>query len=116
MFVDGSSTSTRSGVGIVVKSLKADNMEYAISLGFLASNNRAEYEAILLSSKLIHIAGARRVHAFSDSQLVVTQAEGEYEARQEKMTKYLAKLREEMKRFEEFKLKQIPREENSMAD
>ncbi|KAL0333121.1 UNVERIFIED_CONTAM: hypothetical protein Scaly_2213600 [Sesamum calycinum] len=46
----------------------------------------------------------------------MSQAEGEYEARQEKITKYLANLWEEMDKFEEFRLKQIPREQNLMAD
>ncbi|KAL0302867.1 UNVERIFIED_CONTAM: hypothetical protein Sradi_6154800 [Sesamum radiatum] len=110
MFVDGSSTSIKSGVGIVMISPEADHIEYAITLEFPASNNEAEYEAILLGCKLIRAAGARRVRAYSDSQLVVSQAEGEYEARQEKMTKYLAKLREEIEKFEEFKLEQIPRD------
>ncbi|KAL0313164.1 UNVERIFIED_CONTAM: hypothetical protein Sradi_5715700 [Sesamum radiatum] len=80
------------------------------------TSNKAEYEAILLGCKLIHAAGARKVHAYSDSQLVVGQAEGDYEARQEKMTKYLTKLREETAKFEEFRLEQIPREQNTMAD
>ncbi|KAL0428204.1 UNVERIFIED_CONTAM: hypothetical protein Slati_2995200 [Sesamum latifolium] len=116
MFVDGSSTSSKSGVGRVIKSAEADYMEYAITLEFPASNNEAEYEAIFLGYKLIYTAGARRVHAYSDSQLVVSQAEGEYEARKKKMTKYLAKLREETAKFEEFRLEQIPREQNLMAD
>ncbi|KAL0434461.1 UNVERIFIED_CONTAM: hypothetical protein Slati_2780400 [Sesamum latifolium] len=116
MFVDGSSTSSKSGVGIVIKSLKVDYMEYAITLEFPVSNNEAEYEAILLGCRLIRAAGARKVRAYSDSQLVVSQAEGEYEVRQEKMTKYLAKLREEIEKFEEFRLEQIPREQNLMAD
>ncbi|KAK4385917.1 hypothetical protein Sango_2715700 [Sesamum angolense] len=67
IFVDGSSTSSRSGVGIVIKSLEADYMEYVITLEFPASNNEAEYEAILLRSRLIHAAEARKVRACSNS-------------------------------------------------
>ncbi|KAL0448694.1 UNVERIFIED_CONTAM: hypothetical protein Slati_1425800 [Sesamum latifolium] len=103
IFVDGSSTSSRSGVGIVIKSPEADNMEYAITFEFPASNNEAEHKAILLGSRLIHAARARKTHAFSNSQLVVSQVEGEYEARQEKMTKYLAKLQKEIDKFKEFR-------------
>ncbi|KAL0427290.1 UNVERIFIED_CONTAM: hypothetical protein Slati_2903800 [Sesamum latifolium] len=116
MFVDGSSTSSRSRVGIVIKIPEANYMEYAITLEFPASNNEAEYETILLGSRLIHAAEARRVRAYSDSQLVVSQAKGEYEVRQEEMTKYLKKLREDMDKFEEFRLEQIPREQNLMVD
>ncbi|KAL0342880.1 UNVERIFIED_CONTAM: hypothetical protein Sangu_1175400 [Sesamum angustifolium] len=67
MFVDQSSTSSRSGVGIVIKSPKADYMEYAITLEFLALINEVVYEAIMLGSRLIHAAGARKVHAYSGS-------------------------------------------------
>ncbi|KAL0288206.1 UNVERIFIED_CONTAM: hypothetical protein Scaly_2737800 [Sesamum calycinum] len=65
MFVDGSSTSSRSGVDMVIKSLEADYMEYVITLEFPASNNEAEYEAILLGSRLIHAAGARKETPFN---------------------------------------------------
>ncbi|KAL0416592.1 UNVERIFIED_CONTAM: Transposon Ty3-G Gag-Pol polyprotein [Sesamum latifolium] len=116
MFVDGSSTSSKSGVGIVIKSPEADYMEYAITLDFPASNNEAEYEAVLLESRLVRTAGAKKLRAFSDSQLVVSQAEGGYEEKKEKMMRYLAKLREEMNKIEEFQLEQIPREQNSTAD
>ncbi|KAL0400131.1 UNVERIFIED_CONTAM: hypothetical protein Sradi_2356400 [Sesamum radiatum] len=57
MFVDGSSTSSKRGVDIVIKSPEANYIEYAITLEFHASNNEAEYEAILLGCKLIHAAG-----------------------------------------------------------
>ncbi|KAL0362128.1 UNVERIFIED_CONTAM: hypothetical protein Scaly_1168000 [Sesamum calycinum] len=116
MFVNGSSTSSRSGVGIVIKSPETNYMEYAIALEFPASNNEAEYEAILLGNRLIHAAGDRNVCAYSNSKLVVSQVEGEYEARQEKMTKYLAKLREEIDKFEELRLEWIPRKKNLMTD
>ncbi|KAL0439768.1 UNVERIFIED_CONTAM: hypothetical protein Slati_2459800 [Sesamum latifolium] len=91
-------------------------MEYAITLEFPTFNNEAEYEAILLGSKLVRTAGARRVRAYSDSKIVVSQAEGEYEVRQEKTTNNLAKLREEMDKFEELRLQQIPKEKNPMID
>ncbi|KAL0395235.1 UNVERIFIED_CONTAM: hypothetical protein Slati_4489700 [Sesamum latifolium] len=68
MFVNGSFTSSKSRVGIVIKSPEADYMEHAITLEFSASNNKAGFEAILLGCKLIHAAGARRVRAYSDSQ------------------------------------------------
>ncbi|KAL0448062.1 UNVERIFIED_CONTAM: hypothetical protein Slati_1934100 [Sesamum latifolium] len=91
-------------------------MEYAITLDFPASNNEAEYEAVLLGSRLVSAVGAKKLRAFNDSQLVVNQVEGGYEAKQEKMMKYLEKLGKEMNKFEKFQLEQISREQNSMAD
>ncbi|KAL0404435.1 UNVERIFIED_CONTAM: hypothetical protein Sradi_2084300 [Sesamum radiatum] len=78
-------------VSIVIKSPKADCMEYAITLDFPASKNEAEYEAVLLGSRLVRAAGAKKLRTFSDSQLVVNQVEGGYEAKQGKMLKNIWK-------------------------
>ena len=45
--VDGASRSSRSGVRLLLQSLTGEHLEQAIRLGFPASNNEAEYEAIL---------------------------------------------------------------------
>ncbi|KAL0345735.1 UNVERIFIED_CONTAM: hypothetical protein Sradi_4404800 [Sesamum radiatum] len=78
---------------------------------------RPAIKAQVLADFILKVAaGARKVHTFSDTQLVVSQVDGQCKARQGKMTKYLAKLWEEMDKFEEFILEQIPREQNSTAD
>uniref|UniRef100_A0A2N9EFP7 Uncharacterized protein n=1 Tax=Fagus sylvatica TaxID=28930 RepID=A0A2N9EFP7_FAGSY len=52
----------------------------------------------------------------SDSQLIVGQVNGEYEAREDRMTKYLKLVRNAMKWFDEVMLVQVPREQNTEAD
>ena len=52
----------------------------------------------------------------SDSQLVVKQIEGTYEAKGEKMIIYLKKVRELLKKFILVQVRHIPRAENSRAD
>ena len=56
-------------------------MEYSFRLGFRASNNEVEYEALLAGLRTILVMGARDVEIYSDSRLVVNQVEGSFEAR-----------------------------------
>ena len=52
LYIDGSSTSSVSGVGIVLVSPKEATLEYALQFSFPASNNEAEYEALIIGLKL----------------------------------------------------------------
>ncbi|KAI3446714.1 hypothetical protein Pfo_003379 [Paulownia fortunei] len=116
LYVDGSSTSTGSGAGIVIESPQGDKFEYALKFEFLTSNNEAEYEALLAGLKLAFAAGARKLAIYSDSQLVVNQVRGEYEARDEKMIKYLSLTHDMLAKLEEYEIKRIPRADNTIAD
>lgn len=56
-------------------------MEKSLRLGFRASNNEAKYEAFIFGIKAAQQLGAEEVEIFSDSNLVVSQVEGSFEAR-----------------------------------
>uniref|UniRef100_A0A2N9J3R3 Uncharacterized protein n=1 Tax=Fagus sylvatica TaxID=28930 RepID=A0A2N9J3R3_FAGSY len=60
--------------------------------------------------------GGRRLKIRSDSQLIVGQVNGDYEAREDRMTKYLKLVRNAMKWFDQVMLVQVPREQNTEAD
>ena len=72
---------------------------YALKFGFEASNNEAEYEALIAGLKLARDIGARRVKALSDSMLVVQQVRGKYETKGENMAKYLGVVRPLLEEF-----------------
>ena len=91
-------------------------MEYALRLGFQASNNEAEYEAVIARLNLAHSMEANQLEVSSDSQLVVKQIEDSHEARGEKMILYLKKVRELLKKFIRVQVKHVPRVENSRDD
>jgi len=84
-------------------------MEKSLRLGFLATNNEAEYEALLAGMAMVKKLGGEVVEVYSDSRLVVGQASGELEARDERMQGYLVKVRQAQSRFKSFTLRQIPR-------
>ncbi|KAL0415957.1 UNVERIFIED_CONTAM: hypothetical protein Slati_3427600 [Sesamum latifolium] len=59
-----------------------------------ASNNKAEYETLVLGMRMAQDAGASHFLAYSDSQLIVKQVNGEYEAKEESMVQYLQQIEE----------------------
>ena len=69
--VDGVSRQTRADIGLQLKSLAREIIEQVICLGFGASNNQLEYEAILAEIELVATVSADRLLIRSDSQLVV---------------------------------------------
>jgi ribonuclease HI len=65
--VDGAFNSKGSGAGIVLVSPKGLILEQAIRLKFSASNNEAEYEALLIGLKTTKKLGASHLQIFCDS-------------------------------------------------
>uniref|UniRef100_A0A2N9ESE1 Uncharacterized protein n=1 Tax=Fagus sylvatica TaxID=28930 RepID=A0A2N9ESE1_FAGSY len=114
--IDGSSVKGAGGVGIVFKTPEGHLLKHSTRLQYPTTNNEAEYEALLTGLRIAKELGANRLKIRSDSQLIVGQVNGEYEAREDRMTKYLKLVREAIKWFDEVKLVQIPREQNTEAD
>ncbi|KAG7564279.1 Ribonuclease H domain [Arabidopsis suecica] len=83
---------------------------------FPASNNEAEYEALLAGLRLALAIGAEKIIAYCDSQLVVNQFTGDYEAKAPRMEAYLSAVKKLAGKFKEFELVRIPRGENTSAD
>uniref|UniRef100_A0A2N9G648 Uncharacterized protein n=1 Tax=Fagus sylvatica TaxID=28930 RepID=A0A2N9G648_FAGSY len=114
--IDGSSIKGAGGVGIVFKTPEGHLLKHSTRLQYPTTNNEAEYEALLTDLRIAKELGANRLKIRSDSQLIVGQVNGEYEAREDRMTKYLKLVRNAMKWFDEVRLVQIPREQNTEAD
>ena len=75
-------------MGPVLVSPKKITIEKSLRLRFLATNNDAEYEALLIGMTMVQRIGKKAVEIFSDSRLVVGQVKGELEARDERMQGY----------------------------
>ncbi|XP_048628323.1 uncharacterized protein LOC125597842 [Brassica napus] len=101
LHVDGSSTSKGSGAGVQLQSPTGELIRQSFSFGFAASNNEAEYESLIAGLRLAKAVKAKRISAYCDSQLVVSQYLGDYDVRNDRMDAYL---------------KLVPRGENVCAD
>ncbi|XP_077215636.1 uncharacterized protein LOC143850257 [Tasmannia lanceolata] len=114
--MDGSSNYQGCGAGLILTGLENFVMDYAVRFGFQASNNEAEYEALIAGMKLAIQTRAQRLKVYSDSQLVVNQVHGTYEACDNRMRKYLAQVRQLVDKFTSFQIARVPRTENGKAN
>jgi hypothetical protein len=73
MHFDGSLMKTGAGAGLLFISPLGKHLRYVIRLHFLASNNVAEYEALVNGLHIAIELGVRRLDARGDSQLVIDQ-------------------------------------------
>lgn len=81
-----------------------------------ATNNVAEYSALILGLEAARSHRPERLIVRMDSQLVIRQLLGEYKVKQEHLKPLFAQARELLKAFPTVALEYIPREENSEAD
>ena len=71
LFVDGATNAQGSGAGLILTSSEGIDIEYALRFGFQASDNEAEYEAVIAGLSLAHSMEVDQLEVCSDSQLVV---------------------------------------------
>ncbi|XP_058189290.1 uncharacterized protein LOC131306877 [Rhododendron vialii] len=86
------------------------------STGFSASNNVAEYEALLVGLQSAKTLKVKRIRVYYDSQLVVNQLFGEYKTRNEKMAACVEAAKDLLDTFEKVYIEQISSGQNGHAD
>ena len=73
LFVNGSSNLKGSGAGVILEGPEGIAIEQSLRFGFKASNNQAEYKALIAGLQLAKEMGANSFNMKSDSQLVTSQ-------------------------------------------
>ncbi|GJV49513.1 reverse transcriptase domain-containing protein [Tanacetum coccineum] len=116
LFTDGSSCVDGSGAGLILINPEGAEFTYAMRFRFDATNNEAEYEALIAGLRIAEKMGIKNLQANVDSRLVANQVNGSYIAKESGMVQYLNKVKTLAKSFKEFSIKQIPRSENKKAD
>ena len=114
--VDGASNAQGSGASLILTSPEGIDIEYALRFGFHATNNEAEYKAVIVGLNLAHSLEVDQLEIYSDSQLVVRQIEDTYEAKSGRMILYLRKVRDLLKKFILVQVRHVPRAKNSRVD
>ncbi|GJX39228.1 reverse transcriptase domain-containing protein [Tanacetum coccineum] len=116
LFTDGSSCTDGSGAGLILTNLEGMEFTYALRFRFDATNNEAEYEALIDGLRISEQMGVKNLQANVDSRLVANQVNGTYVAKEADMIRYLEKVRALTGSFKAFSIKQIPRSENKKVD
>ena len=107
---------TTGGMGVVITTPDGEVLKSEVQLKFPATNNEAEYEGILTGLRLGKALGAKNLLVQNDSKLVIGQIKGEYEAKEERMQKYLRLTKHLTQEFDKVEFVQVPRSQNMVAD
>nr|GEX05400.1 reverse transcriptase domain-containing protein [Tanacetum cinerariifolium] len=116
LFTDGSSCVDGSGAGLILTNPDEIEFTYALRFQFAASNNEAEYEALIAGLRIATQMGVKNIQANVDSKLVSNQVLGTYVAKEDNMIKYLEIANNLISEFKTFSISQVPRSKNKKAD
>jgi ribonuclease HI len=116
LYFDSSVMKTGAGAGLLFVSPLGEHMRCAVNLHFPASNNMAEYEALLCGLKIAIEIGIKRLNVRGDSQLVIDQVMKNVSFHDDKMEAYCKAMRALEDRFCGIELNHVPRRYNEEAD
>jgi ribonuclease HI len=118
LHVDGASRGNPGDAGFGIHVTDAAGGEVASLFGYLgtATNNVAEYQALLHGLRFALAKGARAVEVFSDSELLVRQLEGRYRVKHPGLVPLHREARSLLARFDATRVAHVPREHNREAD
>ncbi|GJT80846.1 reverse transcriptase domain-containing protein [Tanacetum coccineum] len=116
MFTDGSSCVDGCGAGVVLTDPEGTEFTYALRFLFEATNNKAEYEALIAGLRIAEKIGVQNLQVNVDSKLVANQVNGTYVEKETDMIKYLEKVKTLASAYREFSIKQVPRNGNKKTD
>ncbi len=118
-YTDGASRGNpgESGIGVIVKDEEGKPLLKLAAYIGLATNNLAEYTALLTLLKRVKEFDCQRLIVHSDSELMVRQMNGEYRIKNPEISKYYKEIQGILRASPfKFEIKHVPRETNHEAD
>jgi ribonuclease HI len=116
MYFDGSVMKEGAGVGLIFISPQGVRMEYMVRLHFPASNNAAEYEALINSLRIAVEIGIKHLKIRGDSELVARQVMKDKNSVDPKMAAYCQAVRDLEGKFHSLELHHVLRDYNKAAN
>uniref|UniRef100_A0A2N9FT65 Uncharacterized protein n=1 Tax=Fagus sylvatica TaxID=28930 RepID=A0A2N9FT65_FAGSY len=116
LYFDGAANAVGSGIGAVLVSPKGQQTPIAVKLGFDCTNNMTEYEACIVGLQAALEFGAYELEVFGDSLLIVSQTNGEWQARDPKLIPYQRYISRLIPKFKYVTFTYTPRAHNHFAD
>jgi len=117
IFTDGGARGNPgpAGTGIVIKENGKTIKEYGEYIG-VATNNQAEYRALISALESARDMKAEEVNIFMDSELIVKQVKGQYKVKHPGLAPLFLKLYNLRTGFKKFSITHVRREKNKEAD
>ena len=117
IYVDGASQpqKKRAGIGGVIYLDDSEIESFSEHIGE-ATNNEAEYRAMIKGLELLEKYEAEKVYVFADSELVVRQVNGQYQVKNARMQKLYGEVMQLLQMYDWWGVEHVPREQNKRAD
>jgi ribonuclease HI len=103
-------------IGVVVSSPDGDVLDEVAETIGVATNNVAEYRALLRGVERARALGATEVEIVNDSELVAKQLTGAYKVKHAAMKPLYAEAIGALGRFQSWRIRNVPRAQNARAD
>ncbi len=118
IFTDGAAEPNPgpAAIGVVIRDEQGKTVTRISQAIGRASNNQAEYRALIAALEKANSLGACDVEIRSDSELLVRQINGQYRVKAIALKPLHQKVTELLRLLEKFTITHIPREENTEAD
>jgi ribonuclease HI len=116
MYFDGALNLEGAGAGVLFISPQGEQLKYVLQIHYKASNNGAEYEALIHRLHIAVSLGIKRLLAFGDSKVIIEQVNKEWDNIKDTMDAYCAEIRKLEGHFEGIEFPHVPRNNNVAAD
>jgi ribonuclease HI len=103
-------------IGAVVQSAGGEVLEERGERIGTATNNVAEYRALLLGIERAAELGASELELIGDSELIVRQVKGEYKVKDATLRELHTEVKRALRPFERWSIRHVRREQNAEAD
>jgi len=118
LFTDGASKGNPGPAGagwVLTSDQDSDSFKECKFLG-QATNNEAEYQALILGLQQALSYGVQEIKIYMDSELLVRQLNGDYRVKNQRLKVFFYQVRDLLMKFLKYDIIHIPREENREAD
>jgi ribonuclease HI len=116
MYFDDSLKIEGAGAGVLLISPTGEQLKYVMQIFWKASNNEAEYEALLHGLRLAASMGIKRLLVYGDSAVVINQVNKSWDRNKENMNAYCLEVRKLENKFYGLEFHHIVRDNNVAAD
>jgi ribonuclease HI len=116
MNFDGALNLEGAGAGVLLISPQGEQLKYVLQIHYKASNNGAEYEALIHGFRIAVSLSIKRLLAFGDSKVVIEQVNKEWDCVKDTMDAYCAEICKLEGHFEGIEFQHVPRSNNVVAD
>ncbi|XP_070010252.1 uncharacterized protein [Nicotiana sylvestris] len=116
IFFDGAVNAKGVGIGAILISPKGQHYPATARLRFFCTNNTAEYEACIMGINMAIDQNVEELLIMGDSDLIIRQAQGEWETRDVKLIPYKKHVEDLSKQFKSIEFRYIPCCHNELAD